>query len=68
MSVIFLGGALTLAFFGGFMLLATQYAMTEPLEEDETPTDRSVTAVLMSCIASFVLLAAFHYIKLAYGL
>jgi hypothetical protein len=68
LSVIFLGGALALAYFGGFMLLATQYAMTEPLEADESATERSATAVIMSCIASFVLVAAFHYIKLAYGL
>lgn len=50
------------------MLLASQYAMTAPLEEDETAGERSATTVIMCCIAAFVLTAAFHYIKLAYGL
>lgn len=68
MSVIFLGGALSLAFFGAVMLFATHYGMTAPLEHGESANDRKVTLAIMCFLAAFILVSSVNYIKLAYGL
>jgi hypothetical protein len=68
LSVIFLGGALSLAFFGAVILFATNYGMTAPLEQGETQKDRKVTLTIMCFLAAFILVSSVNYIKLAYGL